>query len=104
MFGALLADVDSLGGGPCEIEKTIVRKVIVEDDIGTLQSLTALEREQSRIARPGAYQIDFHPLKSLAPAFRRRSPKARPKPTGSSPIIESRTMRDPSGEATIDLR
>src|ERR1035438_417529 len=80
--GALLPDVNPLGGCTSVVQKAIVREVIVQNDVGAFERPAPLEREEPGIAGSRAHQINFHPFKiSRAPALRRRSPSARPRVT-----------------------
>ena len=55
----LLAHVDKLGIGPAVVEDPFVGEVVVDDDVGLLHPLQALDGDQPRITGPRADQVYF---------------------------------------------
>src|SRR5690348_453481 len=108
MRRALLADVHPLGMRGRQVQQAFARQVIVEDGIGALQNLAALDGNESGIARTRADQINLRghdPKMSRAPAPNMRSPSSLPSAAGSPvPAALSRISRAPSGEATIAIK
>ena len=52
------ADVDALGVGPRMPEQPRVDEMVVEHDVGRREALLAAHRDEARVARAGADQVD----------------------------------------------
>jgi hypothetical protein len=57
---ARLGDVDQLGGGWREVEDALIHKTIVQDHVCLLEQLLTAHREQARVTRTRAHEIDRH--------------------------------------------
>ena len=56
---AVFAEGDEHCGRPAVAENRRIGEVVVQDDVGPLEDLDRAQRDEARIARPRAYQIDF---------------------------------------------
>src|ERR1039458_4472776 len=72
LFPAAFAHVVNLGGGWNELQYLGRDQVVVQDGFGSSQYAKSLQRQQLRITRPRAYQINFprHAASPLARAVR----------------------------------
>jgi hypothetical protein len=59
MPAGLLAGVDAFGPRRRKGEQFRIDEIIIDDDVRGRQTVAPLERQQARIARPGADEIDF---------------------------------------------
>ena len=59
VIGALLADIDALGVAAHPVHDRGVDQPVVEHHVGFLHQAEGPERQQVRVARPGAHQIDL---------------------------------------------
>ena len=83
---ALLAGVEQLGVGPRAVQRGGRDEAVIDDDVGAGNELQRPRRQQARIARAGADQVDGHAVtsasarrrSSAAPAASIRSAQARP--------------------------
>src|SRR5262245_25409714 len=77
MASGLLADKNPDGRGRRLFEKLKVHQLIVNDHLSAMQQLQSADRDQARISRPRAHEINFARSHSLAPNVSSRSSFAR---------------------------
>ena len=111
MLAGLLSDIDTLCVGGYIGENTLIREVVIDDDIRRLQAVHCANRQKARIARTRADKKYFSAHTVIPISFKISRPptssssSARAMPSFSAasvaPIVRERQTRMPSTDAII---
>ncbi len=62
MVSGDFADIDAFGVGPGVAEQGVAGEIIVDDHVGFLEYVLALDGQQAGVAGAGADEINFHAI------------------------------------------